>query len=360
MCALVAFVLIVFSGQARGEEVTKQESFTFYGTTPWVAKPKSGTGTISSYCGCTYGSGSVSFNVTNTSIPNFANVDFSSVTNASVKITVKGLTNKGTNEYTVTLVNSEGEEIGEAVTKTDGLGKGSNSSAAKNSSVILTPVPGATGYRIKMLPKGAIDATSYVLTYTTATETVTVTSAGFATYCSENALDFSGKTIQAFVGTLEGTSLTFSPINQVPANTGVLLYAGGATQDITEEIPIITSAPAVEDNCLEGVNEATTITASDYILSPGSGAGDGVGFYRAGSHTSLAAHRAYIPALTAGRVKGFAMRLNNADGIEDLDVDLNLNLDLDHNAEIYNLAGQRVSKAQKGLYIINGKKVMVK
>ena len=53
-----------------------------------------------------------------------------------------------------------------------------------------------------------------------------------------------------------------------------------------------------------------------------------------------------------------AFDFGDADGIED--VDLNLNLDLDVNAGIYNLAGQRVSKAQKGLYIINGKKVMVK
>lgn len=27
-------------------------------------------------------------------------------------------------------------------------------------------------------------------------------------------------------------------------------------------------------------------------------------------------------------------------------------------ADIYNLAGQRVNKAQKGIYIINGKKVL--
>ena len=30
------------------------------------------------------------------------------------------------------------------------------------------------------------------------------------------------------------------------------------------------------------------------------------------------------------------------------------------NAEIYNLSGQRVNKAQKGIYIVNGKKVVMK
>jgi len=29
-------------------------------------------------------------------------------------------------------------------------------------------------------------------------------------------------------------------------------------------------------------------------------------------------------------------------------------------SEIFNLAGQRVSKAQKGIYIVNGKKVVIK
>jgi hypothetical protein len=39
---------------------------------------------------------------------------------------------------------------------------------------------------------------------------------------------------------------------------------------------------------------------------------------------------------------------------------LNANDNLNANEDIYNLAGQRVSKMQKGINIIGGKKVMVK
>ena len=179
------------------------------------------------------------------------------------------------------------------------------------------------------------------------TESVTVTAAGFGTYCSENALDFTGKEIKAFVGTISGTALTFNSISKVPANTGILLYKDGGA---TEEIPVIESATAVEANCLVGVNEQTTITADDYILSRSS---DGVGFYKAGSHTTLAAHRAYIPAATAAGIKSFAISFGDTDAIGAVKA-------INDNADIYNLAGQRVNKLTKGIYVVNGKKVLVK
>lgn len=179
------------------------------------------------------------------------------------------------------------------------------------------------------------------------TESVTVTAAGFGTYCSENALDFTDKEIKAFVGSISGTALTFNSISQVPANTGILLYKDGGA---TEEIPVIESATAVEANCLVGVNEQTTITADDYILSRSS---DGVGFYKAGSHTTLAAHRAYIPAATAAGIKSFAISFGDTDAIGAVKA-------VNDNADIYNLAGQRVIKLTKGIYVVNGKKVLVK
>ena len=52
-------------------------------------------------------------------------------------------------------------------------------------------------------------------------------------------------------------------------------------------------------------------------------------------------------------VKGFALDFDSADAIKSL-------FDAQDNAEIYNLAGQRIRKLQKGVNIINGKKVLVK
>ena len=180
-------------------------------------------------------------------------------------------------------------------------------------------------------------------------ESVTVSSAGYATYCSENALDFSNTDIKAYVGTKNGDKLTFTPATQVPANTGLLLvYEGGKT----ENVPVIASATPVENNCLVGVNEETTIDSNDYILNVVNG---GAGFYKAGSFTTLGAHKAYIPAAVGNGVKGFAIDFDDdATGISLMEDGRSQMED----GAIYNLAGQRLSKTQKGINIVNGKKIL--
>ena len=185
--------------------------------------------------------------------------------------------------------------------------------------------------------------------YELKTESVTVTDAGYATYCSENALDFTSTDIKAYVGKISGTTLTFTPINKVPANTGLLLvYEGGKTENVPYNVA---SADAVDNNCLTGVNEAATLTANDYILNV---VGGKAGFYKAGSFTDLAAHRAYISADAGGLVKSFYIDLeDDATGINSLTPALS-----EGEGAIYNLAGQRMNKMQKGINIVNGKKIM--
>ena len=180
-------------------------------------------------------------------------------------------------------------------------------------------------------------------------ESVTVTSAGYATYCSEKALDFTDTDIKAYVGTKNGDKLTFTSIDQVPAGTGLLLvYEGGKT----ENVPVIASATAVEGNCLVGVNAETTINSTDYILNK---VNDGVGFYKAGSYTTLGAHKAYIPAAVGGNVKGFTIDFDDdATGISLMEDGRSQMED----GVIYNVAGQRISKMQKGINIVNGKKIL--
>ena len=181
-------------------------------------------------------------------------------------------------------------------------------------------------------------------------ESVTVTTAGYATYCSENALDFTGTAITAYVGKINGTALTFTPITQVPANTGLLLVAeGGATVDV----PVIASAPELTiTNCLTGVNEATTLNENDYILNVVNG---GAGFYKAGQYKALGAHKAYIPAEAGAGVKSFFIDLeDDATGISLMEDGRSQMED----GVIYNLAGQRISKMQKGINIVNGKKIL--
>ncbi len=192
---------------------------------------------------------------------------------------------------------------------------------------------------------------NFRLTYLGPTsESVTVSPAGYATYCSNRDLDFTSTSyIKAYVGKKNGDKLTFTPVTQVPANTGLLLvYEGGKTEDV----PVIASASAVEGNCLVGVNEETTINSNDYILNKVNDGG--AGFYKAGTYTTLGAHKAYIPAAVGGSVKGFTISLDDdATAIEMVNGQSSM-----VNGSIYNLAGQRLSKTQKGINIVNGKKVL--
>ena len=82
-----------------------------------------------------------------------------------------------------------------------------------------------------------------------------------------------------------------------------------------------------------------------YILANGA---DGVGFYKA--EGTIPAGKAYFQS-TSG-VKAFFFDGDDATGISNVDANLNAN------DAIYNIAGQRVQKMQKGINIINGKKVL--
>ena len=181
-------------------------------------------------------------------------------------------------------------------------------------------------------------------------EPVTVSEVGYATYCSANALDFTGAGVKAYVGTVSNGNLTFTPVTMVPANTGLLLYKeGGATVNV----PVIASADPVGTNCLTGVNEATPISSDDYILNK---VGENVGFYKAGKFTSLAAHRAYITASAATKIKNFVLNFDETDGI----VEIMRNGDNEKMSAIFDLSGRRVSKPTKGIYVKNGRKFIVK
>ena len=152
-----------------GETVTKTESFSMASKNPidgWSCTNQT------TYCGLYYSGGkSKGCVVANKAINNFSQVDFSAVSNATVTITVKGVTNSGTNKYTVSLIDKDGNIVGSSQSVSDKLGVGSNANSAKESSVTLTPVSGVTGYQIEFFAKGACHSTSYTLTYETSGST---------------------------------------------------------------------------------------------------------------------------------------------------------------------------------------------
>lgn len=76
---------------------------------------------------------------------------------------------------------------------------------------------------------------------------------------------------------------------------------------------------------------------------------------KAGSGASLKGYRAYFTGVPAGsQIKGFVI-----DGEDATDIGL-VQMVEGSDKPVYNMSGQKVQKAQRGIYIINGKKVVIK
>jgi len=173
----------------------------------------------------------------------------------------------------------------------------------------------------------------------------------YATLC----VPFSYTVSDATAYTLEKSDNVLTPTEvdgAVPAGTPVLLQGTSATATLTisgtdyAATPLITTA-------LTGTYLAKTISGeNDYVLGTD---GTKVGFYHWNSN-NLGANRAYIVGSGSG-VKGYVLSFDDdATAIEMV----NGQSSMVNGQPIYNLAGQRISKMQKGINIVNGKKIMVK
>ena len=204
-----------------------------------------------------------------------------------------------------------------------------------------------------------------VVTYPKKVENVTVTSVGFATYVPSSDLDFTSTGIKAYTAKVNTSTgiVALTQINKVPANTPVLLYKAGGD---TENIPVAASTDAVGDNDLHvGTGAAVETDGGDgkinYILNNVSG----IGFYKAAGQT-VATNRAYLQttydAAAARMVMVFADE--ETTGIKNLNADhrsaSTLGSSKNLNNKVYDLQGRRVAQPMKGLYIVNGKKVVMK
>ena len=190
----------------------------------------------------------------------------------------------------------------------------------------------------------AIQLYKYDKTAVFPSASVTVTDAGYATYCSDKGLDFSSVSgLTAYKATITDKKVTFTEVTKVPAGQGMLLKGNEGTYSI----PVTASAEAI-DNAFVGVTEATEVDAGIFVLMNGD---EGVGFYKTTQAFTVGANTAYLPAIAGARsFIGFGDMTTAIEGV----------VAEQHNGEVYNLQGQRVVKAQKGLYIMDGKKVLVK
>ena len=191
------------------------------------------------------------------------------------------------------------------------------------------------------------------------TSTSVTTTGGLATYCYQYPLDLDGisgakayvvKDVDMEKGKVMLTQITGTIKGGVP----FILKADG--DDATFEIPLAdesTTVPA--GNPLVGTLAPTFVaqTSGDYTNFAYSKSNKC--FVKLGdAGNTVPANRAYLPINLGGAgVKSFALTFDNADGIARTQIE-------GGEERVYNLAGQRLQKAQRGVNIINGRKVLVK
>lgn len=185
----------------------------------------------------------------------------------------------------------------------------------------------------------------------TNTKEIEISKAGYATYCSSAALDFTGiTTLTAYTASKDNNTnaIIFNKVEgKVPANTG-LLVSGETTN-----VPVCASADPVT-NLLVGVTTETVKDANTiFVLMNGS---KGIGFYKNSNAFTVRANSAYLPAEaveTAG-ARSFIGFDDDTTGIAEV------NTQKEDAKRMFDLQGRKVTKAAKGLYIVDGRKVVVK
>lgn len=185
------------------------------------------------------------------------------------------------------------------------------------------------------------------------THNISITDAGYATFCLPyHATVPDGLTAYTAIDCGEYIKLTAKANRKIAAGEGVVLQGNQGTYTF---VAAEGSVKATEGNQLVGVTEDTQLSASDnaYMLTRKKDDGT-IAFRLLGTNYTLGANKAYLK-LTNNNACELIPALWD-DNITNI-VNTNKNEEV-LNHVIYNITGQKLSRIQKGINIINGKLVI--
>ena len=181
------------------------------------------------------------------------------------------------------------------------------------------------------------------------TTVVTISELGYATFGSAEAVDFSETNLTVYTAKVNDTNseveLTEVSSKQVPAGEAVLLKGEAGTYTGK----VIESADRLTDNDLKLATADRTGNGKIYVLNK---VDDKVGFYKLSAEGTLSKGKAYLESESAAPFLGFDGE--DTTGINSVERGT-LSVE-----GCYTLDGRRVAQPTKGLYIVNGKKVVIK
>lgn len=182
-----------------------------------------------------------------------------------------------------------------------------------------------------------------------------ISAAKYATFHSDKNVYFSTSDVEVYTAHYNGSYVELTEVADglVPANTAVVLHKD-VDEKTTVEAYEVGDVEELTNNGLKISDGATAVGNGIYVLSNKS---HGVGFYHWASDQSLSDGKVYIEIPAAGEAREFIGMVagGSTTGISEV---------TSHAAQqsgvIYDLQGRKVETLKRGLYIINGKKAIIK
>ena len=186
---------------------------------------------------------------------------------------------------------------------------------------------------------------------------------GYTTFSCDQALDLTTENmpegLEAYKAAVNGTKVNLTKLDQtVPANTGFLLKGTAATEYVLMKA---SEGTTVEGNDFLATDGTSVITSDEtnyiFVMKKNQ---ETLTFSKYVGTAALPVNKAYLVVPAANFDGGnarlsFTFEEGEATGIATAEGASRMN-----DGAVYNLQGQKVEKAQKGLYIVNGKKVVIK
>ena len=224
-----------------------------------------------------------------------------------------------------------------------------------------TDVPERTGYTFsgwQNVPETMPAQDLTIIGYYTKEKTyepLSVGSSKYNTFYSTQPLYFQGsESVKAFIAIqYSATEVKLRQvIGAVAANTPLVLKGDAA--NASANIEVVESGESYGNNLLVGVRQSTSINSPQkYVLVEKSGT---VKFADTGNHAAtVPANKAYLQAPAGANARQLTIIFEG--GVTAIEA---ISTENDDVPAVFNLSGQQVKNPGKGLYIINGKKVIIK
>ena len=169
-------------------------------------------------------------------------------------------------------------------------------------------------------------------------------SVGWATFSYDKAVTMDKSGAKAYAAKVNGSSVTLTEVTEIPAKEAVIIEGAGLYT-----FDVIPSATAITGNDLKVSDGSVTGDGTVYVLAKKD---DIVGFYKLKSGSKVPAGKAYLKTSSAAPdYLGLDGEATAVESVKKANVE---------DGVFYNISGQRVANPTKGLYIVNGKKYVVK